>query len=274
VQIKVHGEVKPLFGFDPSDAVSFGQIHSEQRVERTLKLENKYDKPVALKLKEGQDFGPFEVSLKELKPGMEFELHVATKPPLNVQSPRVEVALETGIERSPEIRIQVLATVQADVVCRPGTLFTSRSLTTPKVQNVEIASRPDKPVKITEVKPSVETIKCEILPPVPPRLPDGWQSQSVKITLPPGTELPEGEPRITILTDSADPRFQKFEVRVQFAENQPPRPGVLGPSSTQPGVKIPGPTTQPTTAAPRPVPAPNPAPTPSASPAPAAPPKP
>jgi len=74
-------------------------------------------------------------------------------------------------------------------------------------------------VRVKEVKTNADVIKCEILPPVPPTTPDGWYGQTVKITLPPGNQIPP-EPRITIFTDSADERYQKFEVVVNLLKRR------------------------------------------------------
>ena len=59
-------------------------LEPSSRETQKIKLENKYDEPLKLKIKEGQNFGQFEISLNELEAGKVYELTATTKPPLPI----------------------------------------------------------------------------------------------------------------------------------------------------------------------------------------------
>jgi len=217
VEIRVEGNVKPLYDTEPAAGLSFHQLRTDSRDSRKIKFINKYDGPLHLKLKAGQDFRPFEVTLTETTPGMEFELTTTTVPPLSEEVSRLEIVLETGLERTPELSIPVQAYVQPDVLVRPSMLRMARQATVATQQAVQLSYREDKPVKIVEIRPSHASIQGEILPNVTPSG-RGWAVQTIRVTLPPGNELPPGNAQLEILTDSPEPRFQKMVVRIHVIE--------------------------------------------------------
>jgi len=223
VDIAVRGNVKPLYEATPSEGIAFGRLTTDQHAEQSIRLANRYDEPLKLRLKEGQDFGPFDVRLTEVEPGQLFELRAATRPPLTEGFTRVEVRLETGLERIGELRISVQADVQADVLCRPLKLRVDRRLIVPVTREVRLMYRTDRPVRVTKVEPSVPAITCEVSEPRAERGGATWSEQLVRISLPPGKELPPGNASVEIYTDASEPRFAKFTVTIEVVEGQPAR---------------------------------------------------
>lgn len=248
VRIEVLGNVKPLYVATPADGVFFHRLHTNKRDERKILFENRYDGPLNLKLAEGQDFGPFEVAFEVLEPGTKFELTVATKPPLTEQVTRINVVLETGLERTPQLKIPVHAYVQPDVLCRPSLLRIARQGTVPQEKTVQFVCRAEKPVNIVKVETSHESIKYAILPARPSRISAEWITQVIRVTFPPGNELPEEDAGLVIYTDAAEPRFQKFDVRVEIMDQRvrydlrkglPPALSPVKPPATQPASPVP-----------------------------------
>ena len=215
VPISVRGKVKPLYMMSPRKGFVFEPMLDDARTTRSIKLTSKYDGPLKLKLKEDQDFGPLAIAFKELEPGKEFELTATTVPPLTEGWSRVKIVLTTGLERSPELPIDVAISVQPNVLCQPSRLITSRQLMFPTTKKVLIKSRADAPARITKVQPSHPSIKCEIGDAQTVR---AWAEQTVTVTLPPGSELPPGDAHLEIFTDSAEERFQKIRVPIQVVE--------------------------------------------------------
>ena len=220
VNISVTGNVKPLYNSSPPEGLRFYRLTTEESATKSIKFRNRYDGPLNFRLAAGQDFGPFEIVLKEIKPGQEYEMTATTQPPLKENLARIEVVLETGIERTPTVVIPVQAWVQPDVTCQTKLLRVARQSIVPMQQNIGLEFRADKPVQITEVRPSTDTIKYEILAPVPRRGQGDWLLQTVRVTLPAGDQLPPGDAELVIFTDSTDPRYQKFTIPVRVVEPQ------------------------------------------------------
>jgi hypothetical protein len=210
--------VKAVYTAQPAAMIGFYGLRGDARETKTVKFENKYESPLHFKLKDGQDFGPFELTLKELKPGAEFELTATTMPPLPAGGNHIDVVIETGVKPAPEIRIPIDAFVRANVECSPTALSTSRLATFPISKDVSLRYREDLPIKITALRPSLPAIKCEALPAGAAQ--HGWIAQIIRVTLPPGGELPADGATIVIETDSKQPEFQKLEIRVQLVEQQ------------------------------------------------------
>ena len=215
VPISVRGKVKPLYQVMPRKGFVFEPLLTDSHATRSIKITSKYDGPLPLKLKEGQNFRPLDISFKEVEPGKEFELTASTVPPLTEGWNRVKVVLTTGLETSPELPIDVAVYVQANVLCEPSRLITSRQLMFPTSQKVVVKSRADTPVKILKVQPSHPSIKCEVGDAQTVR---DWIEQPITVALPPGGELPPGDAYIEIFTDSSEERFQKIQVPIQVVE--------------------------------------------------------
>ena len=215
-EIKVTGNVKPLYKATPRDGVFFHKLHADSRLTQTVTFTNEYESPLHLKLKEGQDFGPFEVMLQEIRPGAEYVLTTTTRPPLPPKMARLGVVLETGLEQPPELNIPVVAYVQPDVLCRPSELRVARQLTVATTQHLQVSHRADKPIQITAVRPSHQAVTYELRKPSPPRA--GWVIQAINVTFPPGSELPQSDAWIDIITDSSDERFQTLRVKIQVVD--------------------------------------------------------
>ncbi len=220
VRISVTGNVRPLYAAIP-EAIMFSRLRSDTAATQSLKIVSRYEGPLNLKIKEGQDLGPFHVELKELQPGAEYELTATTKPPLDGETVRATVRLETGIERAPEVKVQVVGYIQPDVTVRPSMLHVSPLIITAREYPLKMTSRADQPVKVREVRTSVDTIKVEVLPPEPARDDSSWIEQVLRATIPPGNQLPPGDGFIEILTDSKDPRYQSFRVVLKTTEPPP-----------------------------------------------------
>jgi hypothetical protein len=213
VRIAVSGEVKPLYSTSPAQGMVFDRLTSDSRVSQSIRIQSKYEGPLHLRLR-GQDYGPFAVELKEIEPGKEYELTATTKPPLTDDLARATVVLDTDVARSPEIHIPVHATVQQDVSVRPKLLRAQRMLITPREETITVTYRVDSQLRITEVRPSAANIRYELLPQRSAREGGEWVEREVRVTLPPGDQLPTGDVFVTITTDAKEPRFREFRIPV------------------------------------------------------------
>jgi hypothetical protein len=245
VAFPVKGVVKPIYEMKPPDGLQFGALLSDATETRTVEITNKYSDKMNLKLKEATS-GVFSLELKEVEPGMRWELTATTRPPLADGKTRPEVILLTDNPKVAEIKIPCNATVQPPVAMRPNKLFLPKNSTAELKRSVYIAFRTDKPVKIVDVKRTPESIRVEVPnDPAPDKAQKQQMSYELKVTLPPGSEIPEGvKPSLEILTDSQDPKYRKFTLPIQVIEqNRGPtlaKPGEGGPVAPGPASLAPG----------------------------------
>jgi hypothetical protein len=235
-QIRVHGEVKELVKMEPPDGVFFGQLYENSKTSKTVKLTPQTTEELKLRLKPGQDFGMYTVELKEITPGKQYELIASTNPPLEVNSPkaRIEVQIETGLEKMPEMPVVIQSVVVPPVQIRPTRLYVPKSLSTKMTRSIRIQYLPEEPLKITEVKTShPNVVKAEIAPETPMPAGSTIAYREVMVTIEAGAELPASDAEVSIKTDSKDSRFAEIKIPVRSVSNQPGQgSGGIDPNAT------------------------------------------
>ncbi|MCK4342497.1 MAG: DUF1573 domain-containing protein, partial [Phycisphaerae bacterium] len=213
--IQVRGCIKPVFELNPARKVTFRGLELDSTETQTMKLRNNYDKPVHLKLKEGQDFGPFEVEFKEISKGLEYDLNVTTKPPLKLGINNATVVLETDLKDLPTLMVRLYARAQPRVFVTPSPLYVSPRMNKPTPRALVIQYRKDTPIKITGVKSSLATLTWELQP--PRELPAGASllSHRLNVTLPAFEDIPVEGALLEIFTDEESGEFAKLEVPIK-----------------------------------------------------------
>ena len=240
VEIPVEGNIKPLFLGKPTDSIVFPEIEPTALELRTITLENKYGSPLNLKLREGQDFGPFEITLREIKAGEEYELTAKTKPPLRLGTNQINVVLETGLEKVPTIGIRVAGNAQPRVVVMPPSLVVSPEHRQVIPQLVRVQYHTNVPLKITEVKVTPNSVKYEIMPAEQPAGQGTVAFYNIRVTLPAFAELPDEGGQLEIFTDDKTAEFQHITVPI-VKRSGPPQGAQLNPQLPKPAATQPGP---------------------------------
>jgi hypothetical protein len=230
VTIKVVGTVRALVAATPSDRIAFHNLDIDSVESKTVRLETKHDQPLPLKLRPDQNFESFVVELKEIEAGRVYDLTVTTRPPLRPNLNAVTVQLDTGHEKVPTFPVQVTANVTPPVAISPPRLTVVATTGQRTEQIVRLESRTTEPVRITEVKPSIDAIEWEILPLVEPPAESRTWTQQVRLTLPPYADLPPGGATVQVLTDAADEQYREIKVPVVRAPSARPttRPAPRG----------------------------------------------
>jgi hypothetical protein len=212
--LSVKGEVKPIFAAQPPRGIRFDRVEPASVTSRAMKLKNRYSRPVELKLKEGQEFGNFDVQLKEIKKGQEYELVATTKPPLRLGQNRANVKLLTGLDQPAELTYYVFASAQPSVFIAPYKLMIGPEAEGITKKQVRVVFDRHKPIEITKLIPSDDAIKAELLPATPPHPQARTGYHKIEITLPPFTELPDGGAKLEILTDSKLAGYDRLELPI------------------------------------------------------------
>jgi Protein of unknown function (DUF1573) len=240
---QVKGEVKQLFACTPADRITFPRIEKDAKSSQTIEMTSNFDKPLNLKLKPLPENARYEVKLETVEEGKKYKLTAATKPPLDLGANQLNVELETGVEANPTMSIPISAYVAPRVQVSPPKLFVSPKVAQPFTKIIRVTYQPDKPVKVTSVKSSHESIKAEVTPPAnPPAANQTIAYHEIKVSLPAGKDIPTDNPKITIETDDPSPDYQKFtvDVVVRDVASAPVKPVTGDALKPQPQAPIPG----------------------------------
>jgi hypothetical protein len=212
--IAVTGQVKAPVKITPSQSLQLGSLGREDTVTKSVEIQCLYPEPLELKLEDSQP-KYLEVRLDEIQRGKSYKLTATTKPPLRDGSLNAVVRLLTGLERMPTIPVRISGSVQLPVAVTPKVLYASSPAQQSVQRTLRLLSRREHPVAITSITASHPAIKTEILPARADRSPTevGSATIMIRVTLPPGDELPADGATITIATDDAE--FSEFVVPVK-----------------------------------------------------------
>jgi len=218
VALQIKGIVKKVFDIQPNPRLTFGRIERNETAVQSIELRSNMDEPAALKLKPLPRDGAFDVKLEEVTPGKTYTLSATTRPPLPLGSSTMTIELDTGIERLPVLAVNVSAYIAPRVYVRPAKLHVSPSVTREFKRTVRVYYRADEPIEIKEARSShPDLIKIEKLPPRETANPKaGANFHELRVTLPPGSQLPPDGGEIKIITNETDPEYQTFVIKVKL----------------------------------------------------------
>lgn len=213
--IAVKGRVKALVKITPSQSLQLGSLGPEDTVTKSVEIQCLYPEPLELKLEDSQP-KYLDVRLDEIERGKSYKLTATTKPPLRDGSLNAVVKLLTGLERMAAIPVRISGSVQLPVAVTPKVLYASSPARQSLQRILRLVSRREHPVTITGITTSDPAIKTEILRAKADRSQSGVGSATtmIRVTLPPGDELPTDGATITIATDDAE--FSEFVVPVKL----------------------------------------------------------
>lgn len=247
--VKVEGEVKPVYTAEPGPYIQFGRLSKTSKDSQKITIKNEYTEKLNLKMKSKPE-GPFDIELKEIEPGMKYELTATSRPPLTMGVVKTDVKLDTGVELLPEIDISVQGYVQPPVMVNPPQLWVPPQPSQSTERIIRLTYVTEKPVNILGIKCSSDVIKAELQPKTtssPAGVGSG--SHDIRVKLPAGSEIPEAGATIEITTDSEDPEYRLLKVDVTTKRPAPAVPTV--PGGAKPATAAPMAPTTPAAPAPK-----------------------
>ncbi len=220
VSFLVKGTCKPMFEFEtegkliPVPGMRFGQLDKNEVKTNSVKITSLYKEgPVHLKLK---DMSPsmYKFELKELEAGKVYELVATTKPPLSAGSTVAVAHLESDLDFLKDMKVRINGYVVPPVRVTPPQITVSPKTTFESVKDVSIVYRVDKPIKITKVECDDPRVHWEIVevPQAQGNSPNAFHR--LRVTVPPGAEVPDKGMKLTIHTDCQDAEYQKLDVAI------------------------------------------------------------
>ena len=206
LRLMLKGECKAHIEVDPNQAY-FARVVDQKPQERRLKIVNKTDKPLTLKLREIPN-SKFKYELTELVAGQEFELIVRLEPPFKEGHLHERLYIDTNSEKQKVLEIWARATVPPRIEVDPRNVrYTPPTKEDrPFTTSFKVSNHGDRPLKILDVVSSHPDIKTTLVERTPGKL------FLVRLEIPPGAEVPSTGTRITVKTD--DPEMGDLQVPV------------------------------------------------------------
>lgn len=230
VDIPVRGIVKAVFKRTPGDQISFPELSTDSRQTAAITLENQYDRPVKLRLKDGQEFQKFEIAIKELEPGRRYELSATTKPPLDTGVNWANVIVATDLEAVPTLTFRVDASVPPRVTVTPPQLHVLPSMTKGGAEAIiTVRCRTEPPLKVTGATATPESIKCQVEP-APTDQGARTSAYHVRVFLPAFDATPVEGGRIDIHFEDAAGEYKVYSVPVKKLVRPTTRPATSQPA--------------------------------------------
>lgn len=223
ITIPVRGLVKPVFTLNPARRMLFKGLELTSEETEVMKLRNDYPQPVTLELKDGQEFKWFDVELKELKRGVEYDLRVTTRPPLRMGVNTGTIILKTSLSDLPTIMIRVMANATPRVHVQPAMLYVSPDGKPESYLTLDVIHRRNHPLEVQDVRTSIRGMRWQFGNEIEP--PPGAITRTIRllVTIPGYDSVPPEGTELEILTNSEDPEFAVVKVPLLRAE---PTPGV------------------------------------------------
>ncbi|MBN2447223.1 MAG: DUF1573 domain-containing protein [Phycisphaerae bacterium] len=213
------GTCKPMFDFEINGqklnipSLQLGQLSKSEVKSGTLTIKPLYDKhKVHLALADEKVAG-YDVKLKEVVPGEQYELTATTIPPLDPGAAMTVVHLKTDVEFMDTMKVRLGGYVIPAVRVVPDRLMVSPKLTFESKKRVKIVYLKTTPIEVLNIEcddPRVTWEKLEA--PGESSGPNG--AIELEVTLPPGDSIPEAGIKLTITTDSQDPDYETLEVPI------------------------------------------------------------
>lgn len=215
LKIDVKGHVKPLFERSPAAFMRFEALERDAVATQTMTLTNKFGRPVALRLKPDQDFGPFEIALTEREPGRLYELTVTTRPPLKDGANKAAVKLDTDLSEVPTLPVAVWGMVEKRVYAAPPKLVVTPHNDKVQSRIVRVQYFIDRPIKILDVRLGDKPVSYQLRPPVKPTPGVRITNHVMDVEIPAYADVPPEGLKLVIRTDDEEAQFQRLEIAIE-----------------------------------------------------------
>jgi hypothetical protein len=239
VEMQITGEVKRAVKWTPIGGFVVKTLDTKPGQTGTLRLENQMPEPMHVKLTASNLQHLLDVEIKEITPGMVYDVIGRTKQELGPGSTtRGTLVFTTGLAKEEKLtihaRIQVLSRVE---LVPPIIYLDAKRENAPSQRSVSLQFYGEGPFAVSEAKANHPDIKVTLRPSEPPSggleniVPKMTALVRTTVSLPPASTIsPEGA---VIEYTTNDPAFPKLEVRVttdphvwQALIQGPPQPAV------------------------------------------------
>lgn len=197
---------------DGGGRIGFGKIPNDARLDKELTVRVIHPDPIDVKLVKDEVDG-IQFKLTPVKPGREYKLEIATKPPLTDGLLTVKGLLACQRPGVPHYVVQVRAIVLPQVAVDPEAIVVGPQRSKPWKKSVTLYTSAHHPVLVQKIECSNPAIKAELVD-LQPALKRDMVEQTIEIQIPPSSQLGRRE-QVVIYTDSKDERFAKLVVKLE-----------------------------------------------------------
>lgn len=212
------GEVRARFTFKPMRHFQLGRCQRDSVTRSKITITDQLETPIVLK-SATVDNKSFTAELREIKPGKEYEIEVATVPPLNEGFTQAKVTVETDCKEEPKFDMWIYAQVPPRLTLSPTVLAVPSPLLQDTKRSLTFRNEGETPVHVKEVTVSDPAVRSEINATEDGKLYQIW------LMVPKGTSVPMTGQTITVVTDDA--KMPKFTAQLR---GYPARPPTTGPA--------------------------------------------
>jgi hypothetical protein len=193
---------------------------------RSVRIVSHLDAPITLSAPESSNKG-FDLELKTIQPGKEFELLVKAGVGLPGGTVQGNITVKTDSTNTPVINLSAIAVVQQPVMAMPSQVTLAPG-PLPAVMRMGVTVRSTAPTNITVTAPTVS------VPGVEATVQEVQIGRvfNVLLTFPQGFNLPLGT-QAELSVKTSHPKYQEIKVPIV----QMPRPGVPPVATAQPAVQ-------------------------------------
>ncbi len=206
ITLRVAGEVWQPFKVTPSAAV-FSRVDGKRRKSKKINIKNLLPRDVKL-VSVTCDSEAFSVSVREVKEGKNFELEVATVPPLTDPSLHAEITILTDDLEVPKITIAAVAHVTLPVAVTPTNLRFPSEVVAPTKRFVYVRHARGKPFKIEGVEFDDTHLRVNII-----REKKASRGYKIMVTATPDLKIGKDGLEVSIKTNVEGARSISFVVR-------------------------------------------------------------
>lgn len=216
IPVRIKGIVKEVVTAKPTMRINFPRITKDQIDTRTLTLENNLEQPINLELTPAPQGVPFNAELKEIEKGRKWELRTTTVPPLKDGANNYNIRIRTDAEKQKEVTVPVMAYVRPRITVSPQKLYVSSRMQQSLDRIVRIMYTQPDDFKIEKIETSPEGIfTAELMPPrVNARASRMTPSHEIRVSLPPGDQMPDRGAKLVIHTNDKDPQYARIEIDI------------------------------------------------------------
>ena len=238
IRCNIEGYVKRPVERDPPGGVIIHSLETGPGLVGTVQLENKLPEP--LKLRQLNEFDHLDVQIKEIAPGLRYDLSVTTKRALPIGGYRHDIWLETGLKDHERIYVPVFISVVAPVEASPSVIYLDPADKRPPKQKViMLQNYGPEPFEIKGVRCALDAVNVRkgTVERFPAKRKTGRARPNsfirAYVNLPPAEQIPTEGVTIEFLTNNPDYPVVDVFVTTNVTEFQRRYDRFSGPRKTR-----------------------------------------
>lgn len=217
VEFSIKGQVKRAVTRTPLGGLVIRSLDPRPGQTGVVRLENQMPQPMTPTLR-GHTLPMLDVELREVTPGLVYDVVGRTNATVPVGTVRGAVLLATGLEREPTLTIPARVEIVGRVELVPPAIYIRPGERTAQQRVVRIQYYGEGEFKVLKAHPPGDAVRITVGPVQPPA---AWQKRltpaptavaEARVQLPPAAELP-GD-RVVVTLETSDPQAGPVELLV------------------------------------------------------------